>query len=53
MKMDEQDKELINSEVGRYIIQEDLETIEATHEAKTEAINQNPQIGRENDRIEK
>lgn len=51
--MDEQDKELINSEIGRYLIQESLETTEATHEAKTEAINQNPQIGTENDRLER
>ncbi|WP_167577726.1 hypothetical protein [Ammoniphilus sp. YIM 78166] len=50
--MGEQDKERINSQVGRYIIR-DLETTASTHDAETEAVNQNPHIGTENDRIER
>ncbi|WP_164985102.1 hypothetical protein [Ammoniphilus sp. CFH 90114] len=48
--MDEQDKELIHSEIGRRVIQSSLFE---EHVAKTEAINQNPTVGEKNDRMEK
>ncbi|MEW9668750.1 hypothetical protein [Ammoniphilus sp. 3BR4] len=48
--MDEQDKELNRTEIGRKVIEAN---ILADHNAETVAINQNPEVGSENDRIEK
>lgn len=48
--MDEQDKELIQTQMGRKVIES---RVFDDHEAETVAINQNPEVGSENDRIQK
>ena len=46
--MDEQDKELMQTELGRKVIEANAFT---DHNAETVMINQNPEVGSENDRI--
>lgn len=52
LDMDEQDKMLAESEIGREVINSTL-SLDATHEAETEAINVQEKVGSETDKIEK